>query len=81
MLVQPAYLVLSSATLFKWDSLWFIFSIKDYVIFVPAIKAKWILFHNHRKRKVVGCQQNVLVYYVDGSAPELFGVVLCNPFK
>ena len=48
---------------------------------MPAIKVKCILFCNHRNRKVAGCQHNILVYYVDVSAPNLFGAVLCNPFK
>ena len=66
---------------FKWDILWFISDQESCFFCVHAIKAKWILFLNHMNRKVVGCQHNVLVYYVDVSAPDLFGVVLCNPFK
>ena len=65
---------------FKWDILWFIL-IKTLFIFVPATKAKWILFCNHRNRKVVGGKHNVLVHYVDVCAPNLFGVVLCNPLS
>ena len=67
---------------FKWDILWFIFLIKNLVIFVcvPATKGEWILLLNHWSRKVVGDKHNVLVHYVDASAPNPFGVVVCNPF-
>ncbi|OEU10452.1 hypothetical protein FRACYDRAFT_246856 [Fragilariopsis cylindrus CCMP1102] len=44
-------------------------------------KIKQILFLNHMNRKVVGGKDSVLEYYVDASAPDLFGAVLCNPFK
>ena len=42
--------------------------------------ANRISFRNHRNRKVVGGKHNVLVHYVDVSAPDPSGVVLCNPF-
>ena len=42
--------------------------------------ARRILFHNHRKRIVEGGTYNVLIQYVDVSAPNPFGAVLCNPF-
>ena len=42
--------------------------------------ANWILFINHRNRKVVGGTHNVLIHYVDEYSPNLSGVVLCNPF-
>ena len=32
-------------------------------------------------KKVVEGKHNVLVHYVDACAPNLFGAVLCNPFK
>ena len=68
---------------FKWIILYFIFSDPKSCYFcVPASIAKWILFLNHRNRKVIGCQHNVLiVHYLNITAPNLFGVVLCNPFK
>ena len=47
---------------------------------VCALTAKQILFLNHRNRKVVGGAHNVLVHYIDDFAPNLSGVVLCNPF-
>ena len=56
---------------FDWKSCFFC---------VPAIKPEWILCHNHRKRKVIGCKHNVLVYYVNVCAPDPAGVVLWNPF-
>ena len=65
---------------FKWDILCS-FLIKNLVIFVRATTANWISFHNHRNRKVVGGKRNVLLHYVDVSAPDPSGVVLCNPFK
>ena len=62
-----------------------LFLIKNHavVVFMPATTAKRSLFPNHRNRKVVGgcCTHNGLVHYVDISAPNLFGVVFCNPFK
>ena len=51
------------------------------LLFVCATTVKWVLFLNHRNRKLVGGKHNVLVHYVDVSAPGLLGVVLCNPFK
>ena len=54
---------------------------QNHVFCVPATKEKWILFLNHRNRKVVGGKHNVVVYYVDIYAPDLAGLVLCNPFK
>jgi hypothetical protein len=74
MRVQLAHLVFSTATLS--------FPMKNHaVVFVSATTAKKNLFHNHRNRKVVGGTHNVLAHYVDISAPNLFDVVLCNPFK
>ena len=61
--------------LFIWDILWFI-SIKNHIICVP----KWILFLKHRNRKVVGGKHNVLVHFVNVSAPDLAGVVIWNSF-
>ena len=48
---------------------------------VPATKAKWILFLNHRNRKVLGGKHNISVYYVNACASDSCGVVLWNPFK
>ena len=66
---------------FKWDILLFIILIENHVIFVCATTANRISFHNHNKRKVVGGKHNVLVHYVDVSAPDPSGVVLCKPLK
>ena len=65
---------------FKWDILCS-FLIKNLVIFVSATSAKWISFCNHRNRKFVLGKRNVLVHYMDVSALQPSGVVLCNCFK
>ena len=53
---------------FKWDILCLFLIKNHHVVFcVPALKAKWTLFLNHRDRKVVGGKQNKLVHYVDVS--------------
>ena len=66
---------------FKWDILLFIL-IKNHVfVFVPSTTAKWISSRNHRNRNGVGGKHNVLILYVNASAPNPSGVVLCNPFK
>ena len=65
---------------FKGDILWFIL-IKNLVVCVPSTTADGNLFNNHRNKKGVGGNTNVLVHYVDASAPEPEGVVLCNTFK
>ena len=57
------------------------FLIQNLAIFVCATTAKWILFLNHRNRKVVGGKHNVLAHYVNASAPDSSGVVLYNYFK
>ena len=41
--------------------------------------AKWILFLNHRNRKVVGGKYNVLVHWRNVGVPNQSGFVLCNP--
>ena len=68
-----------------WNSFtWYFFGSllsKNLVIFVRATTVKWILFLNHMYRKVVGGTHNVLVRYMDISAPNPSGVVVCNPFK
>ena len=72
--------VLSSATLsneiFRCSSL-----IENLVVCVPSTTVKQILFLNHRKRKVVGGKDSVLEYFLDASAPDPSGIVLCNTFK
>ena len=65
---------------FIWDILWFIL-IENHVVCVPSTTAKWISFRNHRNRKFLGGKHNVLVLYVDASAPNSSSVVLWNPFK
>ena len=58
------------------------FLIKNHLaIFVPSTTVNQISFHNHRNRKVVGGKHNILPLYVDVSAPNPSGVVLCNTFK
>ena len=54
------------------------FLIENHVICVPSTTAKWISFQNHRNRKVVRGKHNILVLYVNASAPDPSGVVLCN---
>ena len=49
--------------------------------FVPSTTADCNLFLNHRTRKDVGGNYNVLVYYKNASAFNSKGVVLCNTFK
>ena len=63
---------------FKWDILCS-FLIKNHVVCVPTITAKCILFHNHEEIEVVGGTHNVLVHFLDAFAPDLAGVVICNP--
>ena len=65
---------------FKWDILWFIFEQKSFFC-VPTTLAKQILFHNHRNKKLVGGIYNVLVHYMDASAPDPSGIVLCNTWN
>ena len=62
---------------FKWDILLFIL-IENHVVCVPSTPAKWILFRNHKNRKVVGDKHNVLVHYVDGDAPK---PIWCCPLQ
>ena len=69
-----------SSCFFRWDIFLFISGRKSGCVCVCALTAKKILFLNHRNRKVVGGAHNVLVHYIDDFAPNLSGVVLCNPF-
>ena len=64
---------------FKWDILLFIL-IKNHVVCVPSTPAELISLRNHKDRKVAGGKHDGLVLYVDASAPNPSGVVLCNPF-
>ena len=66
---------------FKWDILCSFLTKKHVVVSVPSTPAIWISFHNHMDRKVVGGKLNALILYVNACAPNLSGVVLCNPFK
>jgi hypothetical protein len=81
MLVHPAYLVLFYGTLSNEIFCGSFILIENLVVCVPSTTVKQILVLNHKKRKVVGSKDSVLEYYVDASAPDLFGTVLCNPFK
>ena len=74
----PNLFVAVFCNFFKWDILWLVL-IKNLVICVPASTAKWILFRNHRNRKVVGGKHNVLIHYADASAPDPKSIALCNP--
>ena len=80
MLVHPAYLMLFSAAL-SYEIFCGSFLIKNLVIFVCLTAAKQILFLNHRNGKVVGGKHNVLVHYLNASAPDPSDVFLCYPFK
>ena len=79
MFAHLTHLVLSSATLS--NEIFCGISIKNLVICVPTTLAKQILFRNHMNRKLVDGKHNVLIQYVDASAPDSSGVVLCNTFK
>ena len=82
MLVHPTYLVLFYGTLSNEIFCGSFILIENLVVVcVPSTTVKQILVLNHKKRKVVGGKDSVLEYYVDASAPDLAGVVLCNPFK
>ena len=48
------------------------------MFFVGATAVNQILFLNHRNRKVVGSKHNVLVHYVDVSAPDPSGPPPCS---
>ena len=79
MFVHPTYLVLSSASLSNKIFCVHFWS-KIMLFSVPSTTAKWISFHNHRNRKVVGGKHNVLIHYLDICAPDPSSVVLCNLF-
>ena len=81
MLVHPTQKVLSSATLSNEIFCVHFRSKIILLICVPSTAVKWVSFCNHRNRKGVGGKNNVLVHYVNVSAPDPTGVVLCNPFK
>ena len=74
---DPSGVVLCN--LFKRDILWFIL-VKNLVICVPSTIVECIFFNNHRNKKVVGGNYNVLVYYKNASESDPEGVVLCNLF-
>ena len=80
MLVHLTQKVLSSATLSN-EIYCCSFLVKNLVVCVPSTTADCNLFNNHRDKKVVGGNYNVLVYYKNASAPDPEGVVLCNTFK
>ena len=80
MLVHPTQLALSSATLSN-ERFCSSFLIKDHVVCVPSTTAKWTSFLNYNNRKDVGGKHNIKALYVDATAPDPAGAVLCNPFK
>ena len=81
MLVHPTHLLLSSATLSNEIFCCTFILIENHVICVPSTTADCKLFNNHRNKKVIGGNYNVLVHYKNASAPNPEGVILCNPFK
>ena len=48
---------------------------------VPSTPAECTIIPQPKEQKVVGGNYNVLIQYVDTSAPSLEDAVLCNPFK
>ena len=72
------FLWLSSATLSTNEIFCGSFLTENLVIFVPAKKAKWILLRNHSNRNIVGGNHNVLLHYVNVSAPNP-GPIWCCP--
>ena len=80
MVVHLTQLVLSYETLSN-EILFGSFLIKNLVIFVPTTLAKRILFLNHMDKNVVGGNHNVLINFMDASAPNPSGLVRCNTFK
>ena len=80
MLVDQVQKVLSSATLSN-KIFCCSFLVKNLVVCVPSTTADCNLLSNHRNKKVVGGNYNVLVYYKNASAPDPEGAVLCNTFK
>ena len=76
---NPSGVVLCNPS--KWDILYSFLIKNQVVVFVPSTPAKWISFHNQRKRKVVGGKHNVLVFYVNASASNPSGSIFCKPFK
>ena len=66
---------------FKWDILWFISGQKSCCYLCAYHISKMNIFCNHMDKKIVGGKHNVLVHYVDVSASNPSGVVLCIPFK
>ena len=81
MLVPLTHLVVSSATLSNEIFCVHLFLVKNHlVVFVPSTTVKWVSFCNHRSRKFVGAKHNVILLYVDVSASNISGVVLCIPF-
>ena len=61
MLVHPTQKVLSSATLSN-EIYCCSFLVKNLVVSVPSTTVDGNLFNNHRDKKVVGGNYNVLVY-------------------
>ena len=79
MIEHLTHLMLSSATLS--DKILFILIDKNLVVCVHTTIADCNLFNNHRNKKVVGGNYNVLIYYQNASAPDPEGVVPYNTFK
>jgi hypothetical protein len=57
------------------------FLVKNLVVCVPSTTADCNLFNNHRNKKLIGGNYNVLVYNKNASAPDPESIVLCNTFK
>ena len=79
--MQPTQKVLFSATLSNKIYCCAFWSKILLFVYLPSTTADCNSFNNHRNKKVVEGNYNVLVYYADASAPVLSNVVLWNPFK
>jgi hypothetical protein len=80
MFVHLTYLVLSYGTL-SYEIFCGSFLIKNLVILCVQQQKNEFYSSTTGTEEVVGGKHNALVYYVDVSSPNLFGAVLCNPFK
>ena len=65
---------------FIWDILWFISDWKSCCL-CAYHNSKMNSFLNQMNKKVVGGVHNVLIHYLDASAPDPSGTVLCIPFR
>ena len=80
MLVHHIQKVLSSAILSN-EIFCCSFLVKNLVVCVPSTTADCNFFNNHRNKKVVEGNYNVLVYYKNAGGPGSEGATLCNTFN